>query len=79
MASLLISIRPPTIQQYMSWPIDNDEILYYAENCVDPHSFEEAWTVLIKALETEDINDAKNAMKLFRVLRLICVALQTFY
>lgn len=34
---------------------------------------------MIKALETEDINDAKNAMKLFRVLRLICVALQTFY
>ena len=79
MASLLISIHPPIIQQYMLCAVDNDEILYYAENCVDPHSFQEAWTVLIKALETGDISDAKNAMKLFWVLRLICVALQTFY
>lgn len=58
--------------------VDNDKILYYAENCVDPHSFEEVWTVLIKALETEDINDAKNAMKSFRLLRLMFLVLRTF-
>ena len=79
MASSLISTHHLIIQQYVSCRVDDDEILYYAENCVDPHSFEEAWTVLIKALETEDINDATNAMKSFQMLRLICVALQTSY